>query len=100
MFAILKQLATQEIDIIGEGVVEVLSTVSAFYDRRNRTTSPGRTTSTSARAKSAASACARRYRRRPYRSPKEGERYFALLKVNTINFETPRRRATRSTSTT
>ena len=25
MFAILKQLATQEIDIIGEGVVEVLS---------------------------------------------------------------------------
>ena len=25
MFAILKQLATQEIDIVGEGVVEVLS---------------------------------------------------------------------------
>ena len=25
----------------------------------------------------------------PVRSPKEGERYFALLKVNTINFEDP-----------
>jgi len=24
------------------------------------------------------------------RSPKEGERYFALLKVNTLNFETPK----------
>ena len=26
---------------------------------------------------------------RPIRSPKEGERYFALLKVNTINFDDP-----------
>ncbi|MFX6823228.1 transcription termination factor Rho, partial [Acinetobacter baumannii] len=25
----------------------------------------------------------------PIRSPKDGERYFALLKVNTINFESP-----------
>ena len=25
----------------------------------------------------------------PIRGPKEGERYFALLKVNTINFEDP-----------
>jgi transcription termination factor Rho len=34
------------------------------------------------------------------RSPKEGERYFALLKVTTINFEDPEKVRTRSTSTT
>jgi transcription termination factor Rho len=33
------------------------------------------------------------------RSPKDGERYFALLKVNTLNFEDPEKRATRSIST-
>ncbi len=58
MFAILKQLATQEIDIIGEGVVEVLSDGFGFYARRNRIISPGPTTSMSRPAKSAASACA------------------------------------------
>ena len=49
-----------------------------------------RTTSTSRRPRSAASTCA------PgdtisgqIRPPKEGERYFALLKVDTINFEPP-----------
>ena len=31
----------------------------------------------------------RRHGRGPIRGPKEGERYFALLKVNTINFEDP-----------
>jgi transcription termination factor Rho len=37
----------------------------------------------------------------PIRSPKDGERYFALLKVNTINFEDARgKAATRSISTT
>ena len=34
------------------------------------------------------------------RPPKEGERYFALLKVEAVNFEPPRRRARRSSSTT
>jgi transcription termination factor Rho len=34
------------------------------------------------------------------RGPKEGERYFALLKVNTINFEDPEAIRTRFTSTT
>ena len=34
------------------------------------------------------------------RQPKEGERYFALLKVEQINFEPPRRARTRFSSTT
>src|SRR5882672_10059424 len=63
MFAILKNLATAEIDIIGEGVVEVLSD---GFGLRTGDTVEGQ-----------------------IRSPKEGERYFALLKVNTINFEDP-----------
>ena len=65
-------------------------TASASCARRTRTTSPGPTTSTSRRRRSAASACA------PatpscgqIRPPKEGERYFALLKVESINFEAP-----------
>ena len=34
------------------------------------------------------------------RPPKEGERYFALIKVEAINFESPDRRAKKSSSTT
>jgi len=34
------------------------------------------------------------------RPPKEGERYFALIKVDAINFEPPEEAATRSSSTT
>jgi transcription termination factor Rho len=41
------------------------------------------------RRRSAASACAPATRSRADPQPKEGERYFALLKVNTINFEDP-----------
>lgn len=36
----------------------------------------------------------------PIRGPKDGERYFALLKVNTIHSKIRRRSVTRSTSTT
>jgi transcription termination factor Rho len=35
----------------------------------------------------------------PIRSPKDGERYFALLKVSTINFEDPEAASTRFIST-
>ena len=38
MFAILKQLATKEVDIIGEGVVEVLSDGFGFLRARRRPT--------------------------------------------------------------
>ena len=65
-------------------------TASASCARPTPTTSPAPTTSTSRPRRSGAS----RLRtgdtvEGQIRSPKEGERYFALLKVNTINFEDP-----------
>ena len=58
MFAILKQLAIQETDIIGEGVVEVLPDGFGFLRSPDANYLPGLTTSTSRPRKSAASACA------------------------------------------
>ena len=90
MFAILKQLATQEVDIIGEGVVEVLSDGFGFLrsPESNYLSGPDDI------YVSPSQIC--RFGLRTgdtveghIRSPKEGERYFALLKVNTINFEDP-----------
>ena len=101
MFAILKQMAAQEIDIIGEGVVEVLPDGFGFLRSPEANYLPGPDDIYVSPSQ------IRRFGLRTgdtidgqIRSPKEGERYFALLKVNTINFEDPRRRATRSTSTT
>ena len=90
MFAILKQLATQEIDIIGEGVVEVLSDGFGFLrsPESNYLSGPDDIYVSPSQI--------RRFGLRTgdtvegqIRSPKDGERYFALLKVNTINFEDP-----------
>jgi transcription termination factor Rho len=90
MFAILKQLATQEIDIIGEGVVEVLPDGFGFLrsPESNYLSGPDDIYVSPSQI--------RRFGLRTgdtveghIRSPKEGERYFALLKVNTINFEEP-----------
>jgi transcription termination factor Rho len=90
MFAILKQLATQEIEIIGEGVVEVLSDGFGFLrsPESNYLSGPDDIYVSPSQI--------RRFGLRTgdtvegqIRSPKEGERYFALLKVNTINFEDP-----------
>src|ERR1700741_1527590 len=90
MFAILKQLAQQEIDIIGEGVVEVLSDGFGFLrsPESNYLSGPDDFYGSPSQI--------RRFGLRTgdtveghIRSPKEGERYFALLKVNTINFEDP-----------
>src|SRR6187549_3312982 len=90
MFAILKQLATQEVDIIGEGVVEVLSDGFGFLrsPEANYLSGPDDIYVSPSQI--------RRFGLRTgdtveghIRSPKEGERYFALLKVNTINFEDP-----------
>src|SRR5580704_11063860 len=75
MFAILKNLATAEIDIIGEGVVEVLS--DDIYVSPSQIRRFGLRTGDTVEGE--------------IRSPKEGERYFALLKVNKINFEDPDR---------
>src|SRR6201992_3156802 len=90
MFAILKQLAIQETDIIGEGVVEVLSDGFGFLRSPDANYLPGPDDIYVSPSQ------IRRFSLRTgdtvegeIRSPKEGERYFALLKVATINFEDP-----------
>src|SRR6516225_3406377 len=90
MFAILKQLATKDIDIIGEGVVEVLQDGFGFLRAPEANYLPGPDDIYVSPSQ------IRRFGLRTgdtiegeIRSPKEGERYFALLKVNTINFEDP-----------
>src|SRR5688500_10073295 len=90
MFAILKELASQEIDITGEGVVEVLPDGFGFLRSPDANYLPGPDDIYVSPSQ------IRRFGLRTgdtvegqIRSPKEGERYFALLKVNTINFEDP-----------
>src|SRR6201996_7271330 len=90
MFAILKQLAAAETDIVGEGVVEVLSDGFGFLRSPDANYLPGPDDIYVSPSQ------IRRFSLRTgdtvegqIRSPKEGERYFALLKVNTINFEDP-----------
>jgi transcription termination factor Rho len=90
MFAILKMLATQEIEIIGEGVVEVLQDGFGFLRSANANYLPGPDDIYISPSQ------IRRFSLKsgdtvegPIRGPKEGERYFALLKVNTINFDDP-----------
>ena len=90
MFAILKKLAAQDVEIIGEGVVEVLQDGFGFLRSANANYLPGPDDIYISPSQ------IRRFSLKtgdtvegPIRSPKEGERYFALLKVNTINFEDP-----------
>jgi transcription termination factor Rho len=90
LFAILKQLAAQEVDIIGEGVVEVLQDGFGFLRSPDANYLPGPDDIYVSPSQ------IRRFSLRTgdtvegeIRSPKEGERYFALLKVNTVNFEEP-----------
>lgn len=90
MFAILKKLALQDVEIIGEGVVEVLQDGFGFLRSADANylpgpddiyLSPAQIQSFSLKTGDTIEG--------PIRSPKEGERYFALLKINTINFENP-----------
>ncbi|WP_342360110.1 transcription termination factor Rho [Terrarubrum flagellatum] len=90
MFAILKQLAAKETEITGEGVVEVLQDGFGFLRSPDANYLPGPDDIYISPAQ------IRRFGLRtgdsvegPIRSPRDGERYFALLKVNTINFEDP-----------
>ncbi|REJ57910.1 transcription termination factor Rho [Phreatobacter sp.] len=90
MFACLKQLASQETDIIGEGVVEVLQDGFGYLR------SPDANYLAGPDDIYVSPSQIRRFGLRTgdtvegqIRSPKEGERYFALLKVNRINFEEP-----------
>ncbi|CAM5203364.1 transcription termination factor Rho [Bosea thiooxidans] len=90
MFAILKQLAARETEILGEGVVEVLQDGFGFLRSPDSNYLPGPDDIYVSPSQ------IRKFGLRtgdtvegPIRSPKDGERYFALLKVNSINFEDP-----------
>jgi transcription termination factor Rho len=90
MFAILKQLAASDTEIIGEGVIEVLSDGFGFLR------SPDANYLAGPDDIYVSPAQIRRFSLRTgdtvegqIRSPRDGERYFALLKVNSINFEEP-----------
>jgi transcription termination factor Rho len=92
MFAVLKQLAENDVPISGEGVLEVLSDGFGFlrapeanylagpddiYVSPNQVRRFGLRTGDTVEGQ--------------IRSPRDGERYFALLKVNLINFDEPDR---------
>ncbi len=90
MFSILKQLAAQETEIIGTGVVEVLPDGFGFLRAPDANYLPGPDDIYVSPSQ------IRRFALRTgdtvegqIRGPKDGERYFALLKVNLINFEDP-----------
>ena len=90
MFGILQQLASQDTEIIGEGVVEVLSDGFGFLRSSSANYLPGPDDIYISPSQ------LRKFSLRTgdtveglIRSPKDGERYFALLKVNTINYDDP-----------
>jgi transcription termination factor Rho len=90
MFAILKQLAAKDVDITGTGVVEVLQDGFGFLRSPDANYLPGPDDIYVSPSQ------IRRFGLRTgdtvegqIRSPKDGERYFALLKVNKINFDEP-----------
>ncbi len=90
MFAILKSLADREVEIIGQGVVEVLQDGFGFLRSADANYLPGPDDIYLSPSQ------IRRFSLRTgdtvegqIRSPKDGERYFALLKIVTINFEDP-----------
>jgi transcription termination factor Rho len=90
MFAILKAFAEKDQAIYGEGVLEVLQDGFGFLRSPQSNYLPGPDDIYVSPSQ------VRKFGLRTgdtvegqIRAPKEGERYFALLKVNTINFEDP-----------
>ena len=90
MFAILKQLAENDIAIYGRGVLETLADGFGFLRSPESNYLPGPDDIYVSPSQ------VRKFGLRngdtvegEIRSPKDGERYFALLKVNQINFEEP-----------
>jgi transcription termination factor Rho len=90
LFAILKELAERNVEITGQGVVETLQDGFGFLrsPESNYLAGPDDIYVSPSQI--------RRFGLRtgdtvegPIRGPKDGERYFALLKVTTINFEDP-----------
>ena len=92
LFAILKQLAENDVPISGDGVLEVLSDGFGFLRSPEANYLPGPDDIYVSPSQ------VRRFGLRTgdtvegqIRSPRDGERYFALLKVNSINFDEPDR---------
>ena len=90
MFTILKQLAENEVIISGDGVLEILQDGFGFLRAPEANYLPGPDDIYVSPSQ------IRRFGLRTgdtvegeIRSPKDGERYFALLKVNKINFDDP-----------
>jgi len=90
MFAILKQLADNDVPIFGQGVLETLPDGFGFLRSPESNYLPGPDDIYVSPSQ------VRRFGLRTgdtvegeIRAPKDGERYFALLKVNQINFEDP-----------
>ncbi|MEQ8166449.1 MAG: transcription termination factor Rho [Alphaproteobacteria bacterium] len=90
MFAILKQLAEKDVSIYGDGVLEILQDGFGFLRSPEANYLPGPDDIYVSPSQ------VRRFGLRTgdtvegeIRAPKDGERYFALLKVNKINFEEP-----------
>jgi len=90
MFAILKNLADNDQAIYGEGTLEILSDGFGYLRSPQSNYLPGPDDIYISPSQ------VRRYGLRTgdtvegqIRAPKDGERYFALLKLNTINFEPP-----------
>ncbi|MGD8325579.1 MAG: transcription termination factor Rho [Sphingomonadales bacterium] len=90
MFAILKSLADKDIDIMGGGVIEILQDGFGFLRAPEANYLPGPDDIYVSPSQ------IRRFGLRTgdtvegeIRAPKDGERYFALLKVANINFDQP-----------
>ncbi|MBX2825922.1 MAG: transcription termination factor Rho [Pseudomonadota bacterium] len=90
MFAILKSLAAKDVNIIGEGVVEVMPDGFGFLRSPDANylagpddiyVSPSQIRKFALKTGDTVEG--------DIRSPKDGERYFALLKVNSVNFQEP-----------
>ena len=90
MFSILKSLAGRDVNIIGEGVVEVMPDGFGFLRSPDANylagpddiyVSPSQIRKFALKTGDTVEG--------DIRSPKDGERYFALLKVNSINFQEP-----------
>src|SRR5256885_16530916 len=90
IFAVLKRLADKEVAIYGEGVLEILGDGFGFLRSPEANYLPGPDDIY------VSPQIMRRFGLRTgdtvegqVRAPKDGERYFALLKVNKINFDEP-----------
>ncbi|MEC7366116.1 MAG: transcription termination factor Rho [Pseudomonadota bacterium] len=95
-FAILQNLADQDIEILGQGVIEVLQDGFGFLRSSDANYLPGPDDIYISPSQ------IRKFSLRTgdtvegyIRGPKEGERYFALVKVNLINFEDPKNMRTK-----